>query len=67
MTERPRLDAELLRSWIGRTMSDRDVITPRLAQELRVTLDRDGPPPGQGEPCPLAIHWCLAPPMVPQA
>jgi 3-methylfumaryl-CoA hydratase len=67
MTERPRLDAELLRSWIGRTMSDRDVITPRLAQELRVTLDRDGPPLREGETCPPAIHWCLAPRMVPQS
>jgi 3-methylfumaryl-CoA hydratase len=67
MTERPPLDAELLRSWIGRTTSARDVVTPRLAEELRVTLDRDGPPPAEGEPCPLAIHWCLAPPMVPQS
>ena len=67
MTERPRLDTELLRSWIGRTTSDRDVITPRLAQELGVTLDREGPLRREGEPCPLAIHWCLAPPMVPQS
>ncbi|MEA2841012.1 MAG: 3-methylfumaryl-CoA hydratase [Methylobacteriaceae bacterium] len=67
MTERPRLNAEFLRSWIGRTTSDHDVITPRLAQELRVTLDRHGPPPQDDDPCPLAIHWCLAPPMVPQS
>ncbi|MBV8850711.1 MAG: MaoC family dehydratase N-terminal domain-containing protein [Methylobacteriaceae bacterium] len=67
MTEHPPLDAELMRSWIGRTTSASDVITPRLAEELRVTLDRDGPPPRAGDPCPLAIHWCLAPPMVPQS
>jgi 3-methylfumaryl-CoA hydratase len=67
MTEHPPLDAKLLRSWIGRTTSARDVITPRLAQELRVTLDGDGPPPQEGDTCPLAIHWCLAPPMVPQS
>jgi 3-methylfumaryl-CoA hydratase len=67
MTERPRLDAELLQSWIGRTATARDVITPRLAQELAVTLDRDGPPPREGEACPLAIHWCLTPPLVPQS
>jgi 3-methylfumaryl-CoA hydratase len=67
MTEQPPLDAELLRSWIGRTTSARDVVTPRLAEELRVTLDRDGPAFREGEPCPLAIHWCLAPPMVPQS
>jgi 3-methylfumaryl-CoA hydratase len=67
MTEQPPLDAELMRSWIGRTTSDRDVVTPRLAQELRVTLDDDGPPFREGDVCPLAIHWCLAPPMVPQS
>jgi 3-methylfumaryl-CoA hydratase len=67
MAEQPPLDAELLRSWIGRTTSARDVVTPRLAEELRVTLDRDGPPFREGDRCPLAIHWCLAPPMVPQS
>jgi 3-methylfumaryl-CoA hydratase len=67
MTERPPLDAEFLRSWIGRTTSARDVVTSRLAEELRVTLDRDGPPFREGDACPLAIHWCLAPPMVPQS
>jgi 3-methylfumaryl-CoA hydratase len=67
MTERPRLDAELLRSWIGRTATARDVVTPRLSEELSVTLDRDGPPPREGEACPPAIHWCLAPPLVPQS
>jgi 3-methylfumaryl-CoA hydratase len=67
VTGHPSLDAELLRSWIGRTTSERDVITPRLAQELRVTLDRDGPPFRDGDACPPAIHWCLAPPMVPQS
>jgi 3-methylfumaryl-CoA hydratase len=67
MTEQPPLDAELMRSWIGRTASDCDVLTPRLAQELSVTLDRDGPPFREGDVCPLAIHWCLAPPMVPQS
>ena len=67
MTEQPPLDAELMRSWIGRTTSAYDVITPRLARELRVTLDGDGPPFREGDPCPPAIHWCLAPPMVPQS
>jgi 3-methylfumaryl-CoA hydratase len=67
MSEQPPLDAEFMRSWIGRTASARDVITPRLAQELNVTLDRDGPPLREGDPCPPAIHWCLAPPMVPQS
>jgi 3-methylfumaryl-CoA hydratase len=67
LTEHPPLDADLMRTWIGRTTSDRDVITPRLANELRSTLDRDGPPFREGDPCPPAIHWCLAPRMVPQS
>jgi 3-methylfumaryl-CoA hydratase len=67
VTELPPLDAEFLRSWIGRTTSASDVITLRLAQELSATMDRDGPPPREGDVCPLAIHWCLAPPMVPQS
>jgi 3-methylfumaryl-CoA hydratase len=67
MTQHPPLDAELLRSWVGRTATAHDVITPRLAQELQVTLDREGPAPREGELCPLAIHWCLAPALVPQS
>ncbi len=67
MTEQPPLDAELLRSWIGRTTSARDVITPRLAEELRVTLDQEGPRFRAGDLAPLAIHWCLAPSMVAQS
>jgi 3-methylfumaryl-CoA hydratase len=67
MTEHPPLDAELMRSWIDRTASARDVITPRLAEELRVTLNREGPPFREGDECPPAIHWCLAPPMVAQS
>jgi 3-methylfumaryl-CoA hydratase len=67
MTEQPPLDAELLRSWIGRTTGARDAITPRLAEELRVTLDREGPPFRDGDPAPLAIHWCLAPSMAAQS
>src|ERR1700744_2202110 len=67
MPQHTRLDAELMRSWIGRTATAHDVITPRLAEELQVTLDRERPAPREGELCPLAIHWCLAPPMVPQS
>jgi 3-methylfumaryl-CoA hydratase len=65
--QQPPLDGDLLRGWIGRTHTARDVITPRLAEELRVTIDDERPPFGDGEPCPLAIHWCLAPPMVAQS
>jgi 3-methylfumaryl-CoA hydratase len=59
------LDIDALRAWIGRTETAADVVTPRLVAELNVTLDRPGGDPALGEPAPLAVHWCLAPPKVP--
>lgn len=54
------LDLDHLRQWIGRTEEADDTITPRLAQELVATLDReDGA-------IPAAIHWCLAPAVAPE-
>lgn len=65
MTETGTLDTVHLRRWIGRTETAGDVITPRLASELRATLEA-GPAPIDDLP-PAAIHWCLAPPVVPGA
>jgi 3-methylfumaryl-CoA hydratase len=51
-----------LRGWIGRSEIAHDEITPRLVRELTATLDRDAV---EAEvPVPLAMHWCLAPPVV---
>jgi 3-methylfumaryl-CoA hydratase len=61
MTGTPKLDVDLLRSWIGRSETARDVVSLRLAQEFHATLDHDGAAPVEGEAAPLAIHWCLAP------
>ncbi|MBU6357027.1 MaoC family dehydratase N-terminal domain-containing protein [Acidiphilium sp.] len=56
------LDIDHLKSWIGRTETARDVVAPRLVREFAATFDRDDPAPRAGDPAPLAIHWCLAPP-----
>ncbi|WP_298213718.1 MaoC family dehydratase N-terminal domain-containing protein [Acidocella sp.] len=61
------LDMAALRQWIGRTEAVTDLVTPRLAREAHATLDHEGAPPAPGEPAPLAIHWCLAPPAAPSA
>lgn len=58
----PSLDIDHLKSWIGRTETAHDVVAPRLARELHATLDYEGPEPHPGDPAPLAVHWCLAPP-----
>jgi 3-methylfumaryl-CoA hydratase len=57
-----KLDVDLLKSWIGRTETARDVVSIRLARELSATLDRAGAEPQPGDLAPLAVHWCLAPP-----
>lgn len=62
MTETPNLDVSLLRTWIGRSETARDVVSLRLVRELHATLDHDGVAPVEGDAAPLAVHWCLAPP-----
>ncbi|HEX4111777.1 MAG TPA: MaoC family dehydratase N-terminal domain-containing protein [Stellaceae bacterium] len=52
MTE---VDIAHLRQWIGRSEEASDVVTPRLVDGLRATLD------SEGEAVPQAIHWCLTP------
>jgi hydroxyacyl-ACP dehydratase HTD2-like protein with hotdog domain len=43
MTNTPSLDIAVLSSWIGRSESNRDAITPRLVREMNAMLDRDTP------------------------
>lgn len=61
-----RLDEAALSGWIGRSTEATDSPTPRLADEYRVALDPHLAPHAEGE-APLALHWCLAPPMTPMA
>ena len=53
-------DIEHLRSWIGRTETAEDVITPRLAAEYRATLAPHLAPMPPTE-APLGLQWCLTP------
>lgn len=46
---------------VGRRRSGRDVITPRLVEAFRATIQDDDAAAQTGDPAPLAIHWCLAP------
>ncbi|HEX2526385.1 MAG TPA: MaoC family dehydratase N-terminal domain-containing protein [Geminicoccus sp.] len=59
-----RLDLDHLRTWVGRTEQAEDQISPQMVRGLRATLDQDPGVPSCGEPAPLGIHWCLAPPVV---
>ncbi|GGF14579.1 hypothetical protein GCM10011611_20490 [Aliidongia dinghuensis] len=59
-----QLDLATLRQWIGRTMEADDIVTPRLAQEYRATLEPNLAPVATDD-APLALHWCLAPPITP--
>ena len=61
----PQLDLEHLRGWIGRREEAEDVVTPRLTAGLLAVLDHPETSLAEGDLAPLAIHWCLAPPIRP--
>ena len=48
---------EDFRRWIGRSTSQRDVVTPTPIAALAATLDRDESPPVPGDPLPSLWHW----------
>ncbi len=60
-SDTPPLDIDLLRRWIGRTETARDVVSLRLVREFAATLDMEANDFVEGRAAPLAIHWCLAP------
>ena len=59
------IDIAHLRSWIGRTETAEDIVTPRLVAEYGATLAPHLAPAPDGE-APLGIQWCLTPPIAPQ-
>jgi len=62
------MTAELnhLRTWIGRTQTEQEFVSPRLAQQLAATLGlEDGP--GVGFALPALWHWALFPHIVSQS
>lgn len=60
------MDIDRLRSWIGRTEEASDLITQRLMQSFHATF-APHLAPCPADDAPLALHWCLAPPISPMA
>ena len=60
------IDIDHLRTWIGRTREDRDVVTPRLASSLLAVYDRPVAV-APGDVAPPGIHWALAPDIAPMS
>jgi 3-methylfumaryl-CoA hydratase len=50
-----------LRNWIGRSETEQDTLTPRLARELSAALGGSDALPAPGMVAPYAAHWLLAP------
>ncbi|MBS7697649.1 MULTISPECIES: MaoC family dehydratase N-terminal domain-containing protein [unclassified Chelatococcus] len=67
MTRAAQLDIEHLRGWIGRSDEARDVLTDRLVRGLLATIAIDANESWDSAEVPLAMHWCLAPPIAPMA
>lgn len=67
MVEPSQLDLDHLRQWIGRSEQASDVVTPRLVKGLLATIGEDALGLTDEMEAPLAVHWCLAPPIVPMA
>ncbi len=60
------MDIDHLRGWIGRTEEASDLVTPRLVESFAATFAPHLAPGPQGD-APLALHWCLAPPIAPMS
>ncbi len=60
------MNIDHLNSWIGKTEEASDLVTPRLVASFEATFAPHLAPHAEGE-APLALHWCLAPPISPMA
>jgi 3-methylfumaryl-CoA hydratase len=67
MTDKPDLDLDHLRQWIGRTSEASDFVTAQLVKGLRATLFQEIGEPKPGDPAPWTVHWCLAQPVFPMS
>ncbi len=63
----PAIDIDHLKTWIGRRETATDVLDIRLVVSFLALLDRDPSGVKEGDAAPLCIHWCLAPPIVPNS
>jgi 3-methylfumaryl-CoA hydratase len=59
------LDPAMLRSWIGRTSLQHDLLVPDRVAGLGATLDWDDPPPVEGDAAPPGAHWLYFWPQAP--
>ncbi|WP_322005142.1 FAS1-like dehydratase domain-containing protein [Paraburkholderia tropica] len=59
-------DQKHLRSWIGRTQTEEEFVSPRLARQLAATLDYEHSP-STGDVLPPLWHWALFPHISPQS
>ncbi|MDE1012502.1 MAG: MaoC family dehydratase N-terminal domain-containing protein [Paraburkholderia fungorum] len=59
-------ELDYLRTWIGRTQTEREFVSPRLAQQLAATLDYEDVPRVGGRLPPL-WHWAFFPHIVSQS
>ena len=57
------IDVAGLREWIGRGGSATDLITPGAAERFEAMLDLEPRAFRTGDPAPLGMHWCIAPPL----
>ncbi len=60
------MDIDHLKTWIGKTEEASDLVTPRLIASYAATFAPHLFPCAAGD-APLALHWCLAPPIAPMA
>lgn len=60
------MNIDHLKSWIGESEEASDLITPRLVESFEATFAPHLAPHAAGE-APLALHWCLAPPIAPMS
>lgn len=51
------LDPAMLRSWVGRTSVQDDLLAPDRVAALGATLDWGDPPPMEGDAAPPGAHW----------
>src|SRR3954447_24912344 len=59
------IDVASLREWIGRGGDATDLITPGAAERFEAMLDLEPRAFWTGDPAPLGMHWCIAPPLAP--